>query len=651
MTGTMQRRPSGVRSDRPQHRKRIEPLAFMAPRPPTARELRQASPQRRSAWLLILSALCVVILIAMLARLQLVVPHRYVVKGVGQRQVRDELLGLRGSIVDRHGESLAMSLPAVAVVADPRYVKNAESEATKLAGVLGVGAAQIRAALERPDTGFAYVARQLDPETGAQVRALGLPGVHVVDETRRVNAADDLAMSVVGRMDGFGEQPLFGLERSLDRLLRGTNGMKVYERGSDGATIVGSERIEKAPDGGSDVSLTIDRSLQYVAESALEEQVARTGAAGGTAIIGRPSTGEILAMASVMTANGEARPAKLNLAVRTYEPGSVMKIVTASAGFETGAVTLDQTLTVPPSIKVADKVVHDSHRHPTELMTVERILAESSNVGTIKIAQLVGRQTILDTLDRFGFGKMTNLGLYREQSGQFRRKWYGSDIGSIPIGQSITATPLQIWSAYNTIANGGMYVAPRLVNKWTDAAGRSGHPQVPASRRVVSESTARSVTQALEKVVEEGTGKEWSIPGYSIAAKTGTAYEPVGGGVKGYGSPGNRHYAASFAGFFPASNPQLSIIVMIDDPAYGLHFGSEAAGPVFDRLAKEGMRRYGIAGDLAEPTRTGPMRAQPAVATTTTTTTIPAEVTVADPDAAPDAALAALPEPAAGGDG
>lgn len=600
--------------------RRVQPQRPL-PRVRSKAELHNPSPRRRSMWLLAGSCLSVVILVAMLVRLQVVQPDRYVAKGVGQRQVRTTLVGLRGSIVDRNGESLAMSLPAVAVVADPRHVENAEDEANKLAPVLGMEPARVRAALERPDTGFAYVARQLDAEVGERVVELGLAGVYVIDESRRVNAADDLAMSIVGRMDGFGESPIFGLERSLDERLRGTDGEKRFERGADGATIVGSEEVTKAPAAGADVTLTIDRSLQFWAEVALEEQVAKTGAAGGTAIVGRPGTGEILAMASVVNANGESRPGKLNLAVRTYEPGSVMKVVTAAAGFETKSVTLDQVITVPGFIQVADKVVRDSHTHPTEPMTVERIIAESSNVGTIKIAQLVGREKILETLDRFGFGKMTSLGLHREQAGQFRRKWYGSDIGSIPIGQSITATPLQIWTAYNTIANRGMYVEPRLISRWTNPDGEVREPQAAPPRRVVSEQTAGLVTRALEKVVEDGTGKEWSIPGYNVAAKTGTAYEPVGGGVRGYGTPGNRHYAATFAGFFPASNPQLSIIVMIDDPEFGKHFGADAAGPVFDRLAKEGMRRYGIVGDTAVVSGDKPLRAQPAATTTTTTTT------------------------------
>jgi cell division protein FtsI (penicillin-binding protein 3) len=359
-------------------------------------------------------------------------------------------------------------------------------------------------------------------------------------------------------------------------------------------------------------------------------------------------------MATVVSAGGEVRPSILNTAVRTYEPGSVMKLVTAAAGFESGVVQPDTVFTVPPKIQVADRVVGDSHKHPTEPMTVQEIIAQSSNVGTIKIAQLVGRQRMLDMLDKFKFGKMTALGLQKEQAGEFRRKWYGSDIGSIPIGQSITATPIQIWSAYNAIANRGMYVEPRLVDSVTDAGGTVTHtPQTPPVR-VVSPETATKVTQSLEKVVEDGTGKEFSIPGYNIAAKTGTAYQPVGGGVSGYGSGGNRHYSATFAGFFPASDPQLSILVMIDDPKIE-YFGATAAGPVFDRLAKESMRRYGIAGDVASlAALAGPVRAPAAQATSTTTTTLPGATTIpgtpaTTPGVSTDPAVAATPATAAAG--
>ena len=588
---------------------------------PAATRSRSASPQRRSSLLLIAVFVAVAILVAMLVRLQVVSPDRYVKKGTGQRYAEFPLVGLRGSILDRNGDSFAMSLPAKAVVADPRHVTNPELEAAKLAPILGMDAGLVQSILERPDTGFAYVARQLDPVVGERIDALRLPGINTQDESRRITANDDLAMSIVGRMDNLGERAQFGLESSYDKRLSGHTGKRTIERGGDGATIVGSEQIVDKPADGDTLELTIDRSMQFWAENALEEQVAKVGADHGTVIIGRPQTGEILAMASVITVDGEVRPSKLNYAVRTYEPGSVMKVSTAAAAFDTGTVKLDTTLTVPAQIKVGNYAVHDAEKHGTKEMSVADIIAQSSNVGTTKIAQQVGKDKLLHYLDGFGFGKQTNLGLDREQTGTFRRDWNGSDIGSIPIGQSITATPLQIWNMYNTIANGGQYVEPQLVRSWTSPTGKVTTPAITPPRRVISSDAAENVTRALERVVEDGTATEWKIPGYNIAAKTGTAYEPIGGGRTGYGTGGaDRHYAASFAGFFPATNPQLSMIVMIDNPQQPNQFGAVAAGPVFDRLAREAMRQYGIAGDAPGSeagTVTHPVRAEAAQAPTT----------------------------------
>jgi cell division protein FtsI (penicillin-binding protein 3) len=569
------------------------------PRPPS-------DTGRRVTAVIVAVSVAGTLLIGFLVRLQLVDPGRYVARGVNQRLVKTPLLAMRGSIVDRHGDVFAMSLPAKAVVVNPRLVTDAPKEAAALAMLLGLDETSVQRTFEQPDTGFAYVARQLDPEVGDTVTKAMLAhpsdfaGVSVVDETKRVDAPDDLGMSVVGRMDPFGERASFGLESQFDSDLTGHNGDRSAERGGDGTTIVGTEHITSTPVQGDEITLTLDRSLQYWAETVLESQVAAVQAAGGTVIVGRPSTGEILAMASVVNDGTQVRGSKLNLAVRTYEPGSVMKVVTAAGAFQQNLVQLDTPFTVPGKLKVADKWVGDAEAHRTETMTVQDIIAQSSNVGTIKIAQLLGQQQILHYLDAFGLGKMTALGLDKEQAGSFRRKWYGSDIGSIPIGQSITATPLQIWSVYNTIANGGTYVSPKLIDKITSASGVVTHPSEPAPHQVISPEAASKVRAALEQVIEEGTGKKWQIPGYNIAAKTGTSYQPLGNG-QGYGTGGNRHYSASFAGFFPATNPQISIMVMIDNPDYANHFGAQAAGPVFDRLAKETMRRYAIAPDGTMP--------------------------------------------------
>ncbi len=584
------------------------------------REQIAASPDRRAGGLCTAVGSVSALLALALVWLQVVNPERYVEKGNGQRTVRHELIGLRGSIMDRNGDAFSMSLPAKAVVADPHHVVDPAAQARVLAPLVGRDVATVEDLLRRPDTGFVYVRRQLEPELASRIDAMRLAGITIIDESRRFTTGGDLAQSVVGRMDAVGEQPSFGLEMSLDERLKGTNGERRFERGSDGGTIVGTERIDRRPTDGSDVVLTLDRNLQFLAEQVLGEQLVKLQAEYGTVIIGIPRTGEILAMANMVTTkDGGYRSARLNTAVRTYEPGSVMKVVTAAAAFEQEVVQPDEQLVVEPLIEVGGEKIHDSHRHPTQLMTVNQIFAESSNVGTIKIAQRLGQERILEYHDRFKFGQMTHLGLQKEQAGEYRREWSGSDIGSIPIGQSITATPLQVWNLYNMVANRGVYVHPKLVSHWTSPTGERTEAEVPPSERVLSEDAAVKVTKALQDVVEEGTGREWKIPGFAIAAKTGTSYQVWGDGYGYRNAQGQRLYAATFSGFFPASNPQLSITVMIHDPKTE-HYGSTAAGPVFDRLAKESMRRYGIAGD-APIDDEGPLKARPAPAPTTTTTT------------------------------
>ena len=588
----------------------------------------------------------VLMIVAGLVRLQVLSPGRYVRKGLGERTVTTKLIGIRGSILDRHGDALAMSLPAKAITADPRQISNPEAVAKPLAAALGVDEMGVLAGVSKADTGFVYIARQVEPETATKVDRLGLPGIAIVDESRRFDTGGDLAQAVVGRMDSYGEYPKFGLEKSFDNKLRGVSGTRVVERGSDGSTIVGTEHIDRSPAEGSSVTLTLDRNLQFIAEEVLGQQCALLGADSGSVIIGRPKTGEILAMASVTTtADGNWRSAKLNGAVRAYEPGSVMKVVTAGGAFEQGIVQPTDQITVEPSIKVGTHTVNDSHPHKTEQMDVNRIIAESSNVGTIHIAQRLGQQKILSYLDRFGLGKMTSLALPKEQAGGFRRDWNGSDIGSIPIGQSITATPLQIWTVYNAIANRGVMVAPKLVDHWMDSNGHVTPVSTPAPRRVLTEDAATKVTGALQQVIEEGTGKAFAIPGFNIAAKTGTAYQTWGNGQGYKNQLGQFRYAASFVGFFPASDPQLSIMVRIDNPKTD-HFGATAAGPVFDRLAKESMRRYGIAGDVVLPTGKA-VRAQAAPSPTTTSTTT--TTTVAPVPASVQPPVVAGPAPSSDG--
>lgn len=591
----------------------------------------------------------VLFLAAILVKVQVVDARRYVAHGLSQRTDHINLPGLRGSVTDRNGDPLAVTLAVKAVVANPRKITDPDAVAAALSPVLGIGLEELVGDLSRADTGFAYLARGVDPNLAQQaldaVPESQREGIFLTDEVTRVNAADDLALALVGRVERGSGDPLWGIEKRYDKVLRGRDGKATREMGRDGSTIVGSERTTREPSPGESVRLTIDKALQYVAETALQRQLLVVGASSGTVIIGRPATGEILAMANGAVVDGAARPARLNVATRSYEPGSVMKIVTAAGVFEEGLHTPDSVIgAVADHIKLYDRTIHDAESHATKDMTVSQIVAHSSNVGTIRLAQELGKDRLVRYLHAFGFGKMTALGLPKEQSGVVKQDWNGTDIGSIPIGQSITVTPVQIWAAYNTIANGGIYVAPRVVADVVDASGRHRTPAVPASRRVVSENTAEQVTRVLHDVIDEGTGKDFAIDGFNIAAKTGTAYEPIPGGGYGYGA--SRHYAATFTGFFPASDPQISITVMIDDPKYPNHFGSVAAGPVFDELAREAVRRFGIVGDAQSVAGDKPVRSRPAPVPTTTTTSVPGVAgTSAPPVGAPATEPPAEPAP------
>lgn len=602
--------------------------------------------------------------------------------GKAKRERQIELKEMRGSIYDRNGEALVMTVPTKLVAADPTMIKNASAVAGTVAEVLGLDRVIVEDALSKPDTRYSLIARQVDPEAVKRLQGLiaqmstttsamedpvaraeaesalvDYRGLIFGEDHTRVSTNGTLARSVTGSMDKFAEEALSGIELLYDDYLSPTDGIEQVEKGVGGITIPGSERVLRQARAGSDVTLTLDRSLQYFAEDELAKQVAAVNAQGGTVVLGRPQTGEILAMASVSrTDTGEVVQGTLNQAIRLYEPGSVMKIVPAAAAYDMGILTPESTFTVEDSITLYDKTIKDSHSHPTVSMTTKQILAESSNVGTIKIAQAVaeegdGVQTLVDYLHGFGFGEYSGLSLPKEQQGVVKAAgdWNGSDIGSIPIGQSVTVTPLQMWASYNTIANDGVYTPPRLVRDIVDAEGQHTVLDPLSSRRVISVSAANMVTRALEDVVEDrGTGSKFKIEGLRVAAKTGTAYKVQNGT---YGTAATRKYAASFVGFFPADDPQISIMVMIDEPGRGQHFGATAAGPVFQALAKETVRRFSIPTDTSDGAEIRTVRAQAATAPTTTTTT-----TTTIPPVSPDTTVAgavagAGAAPPGGGDG
>lgn len=539
--------------------------------------------------------------------LQLLHPSRYNQWGMRQRLVSVALPAGRGSIIDRNGEDLALSIPQTTVYADPSKVDRRHA-AQALAPVLHVPADQLLKQLSAPGS-FVYVARQVDDATAKAVDDLKLGGVHTVTEARRFDPSGRLGLSLVGSTDTDG-RGISGLEEQYDETLTGRAGKLSLERagGDSGGTIATGRQQLTPPRPGHDVMLTLDRSLQYETERVLGEQVKATSAKGGIVVVSRPSTGEILALAN-MTRNpdtGEVTPSSNNAAATTmFEPGSVTKVITVSAAVEQGAVTPQTSLEVPGELQVADTRFQDDEPHGVQAMTVSDILAQSSNIGTIMLAKQLGKDRLNQYLLRFGMGRPTALAFPNEAAGILKSPgaWSGTDIGSVPIGQGISVTAVQMLSAFNTIANDGRYVAPKLVAATIDPDG-TRHPTTPsAQHRVVSPSTARSVQDMMVQVVKAGTGAKAAVPGYTVAGKTGTARKPLPEG--GYRDVfGNYHYVSTFAGFVSGSNADLSVIVVMDEPI-GAFYAADVAAPVFSRLASYALRQLHIPPLASAVTSTG----------------------------------------------
>lgn len=577
-----------------------------------------------------------------LVAVQAVGGQEYAAFGASQRFQEIALPADRGSIFDRNGNDLAVSIPQRTIWADPRLIDDPADVARQLTPLLGLDAERALALTAKlsADAKFTYVARRVDDAVADKVAELDLPGLFFLDEPKRFAPAGDLARSLLGQV-GVDNEGLAGLELQFDELLTGEPGQLVIEKDPDGRTIPGGERELEPALRGDDLVLTIDRSMQYETERALAAQVAAKGAKGGVAIVSRPSTGEILALANLGTdpETGEVRPVGNNMAVTAvYEPGSVNKVITVAAALEEGLVSPTTELVVPDSLQVSDHLYTDHDPHPTEPWSVTRILTESSNVGTIKLAQMLGKDRLDSYLRRFGFGTKTALQFPNEAAGILLDPddYSGTSMGSIPIGQGISVTALQMLEAYNILANDGVYVPPKLVLETVDADGASHPTKAGEPRRVVSESTAARMRDMLANVVAEGTGTRGGITGYTVAGKTGTARKPLATG--GYRDAAGYHYIATFAGFVPAERPELSIIVVIDEPV-GDIFGGSVAAPVFADLAQYGLRLFRIPPPLIErapapdtaaaeaeasgATTSVPARVRATAATSTTTTAPP----------------------------
>lgn len=542
-------------------------------------------PTLRLAALFVTLTLCFGAVGARLFVLQLRDAPGYTALGRDQRIRHIVLPASRGSIYDRDGNELAMSLPAKGVYANPELIANASSVATALAPILDVSSEELWRKLQH-DGSFVYLARRVSLAVAERIERLRLPGVGLLEESRRWYPSGGIASHVVGfvGLDGVG---LAGLELQYERILAGQAGELVVEKDPAGHLIPQGESRHVRPVPGGDLVLTIDRDVQYRAQRALARAVKRNEARGGSVIVMDPATGEILAMTTYpwfdSNLASEAPPDTLrNRAITdVYEPGSVNKVITASAALERRIVSTREIFRVPDHRKVGPKVFHDAHPHPPMRMTLADIVAESSNVGAIQVAQRVGKQRMNTYLKRFGFGRRTGVGFPGEGEGILppTDEWWETGIGTIPIGQGIAVTPLQIAAVYATIANEGMWVRPRLVRGMVDGDGEFQAAPPPERQRVVSGTTARTITSMLSYAVEAGTGAEAQIPGYWVAGKTGTARKPLEN-ARGYSD----QYVASFVGFAPAAEPRLVVAAILDEPK--TVYGGVAAAPLFQEVTR-----------------------------------------------------------------
>ena len=556
--------------------------------------------------------------------------QRYASLSASELTQRVNVPTVRGGIYDRNGEVLAESVTKQTVVADPLLITRPAATADALAPILGLPNDRLRATLTE-HSGFVYLAHRVADGVAARITALNLTGINLVPEPQRVQPDGHLALPVVGTVNWNGDGAS-GLEYQYQSLLAGKAGTKSLMQAPDGAAIPGSGQASVAAQAGTGVELTIDESVQYVAEQALAAEISASHAYSGTAVVMDVKSGDILAMADLQATSGSAttgaagqpagavtvadstttggqstsgptlasradtlpsgvEEARSNTAVtQVYEPGSVFKLVTFSAALASGVTNPNQPIAVPASLPMGTYTFHDAEAHGTEHLTASGILAQSSNIGTIEVAQALGKNRLLNQISNLGFGKPTGLRFPGESQGLVpgASAWTDTSIGSTPIGQDDAVTGQQILDAYNAVANGGVFVAPRLVHGYVTPTGGVVAAKESPAHRVIDPGTNAQLVQMLEGVVSVGTGTSASIDGYTVAGKTGTAQIPDPNHL-GY-IPGA--YVGSFAGFAPAENPVLSAVVVLDHPTP--IYGGAVAAPVFSTIMAYALHHYGI---------------------------------------------------------
>jgi peptidoglycan synthetase FtsI (EC 2.4.1.129) len=528
-------------------------------------------------------------LVARAAYIQLIEPERLIYEGDRRSLRADATTVQRGSILDRNGRELAVSVPVQTVWADPKRVHEGDGLANRerwlaLAEVFRTDVNDLLEKVADPSRRFVYLERKVTPGVADFVRQLGIPGVYLKKESRRFYPAGEIAAHVVGftDIDGLGIE---GLEAIYNQVLTGVPGERVYRKDAAGR-VVEEIRVTEAQQP-QQLTLSIDQRLQSLAYAEVKKAVRYHQATSGSAVILDVKTGEVLAMVNSPSYNpnnrNDLQPHKLrNRAITdAYEPGSTVKPLAVIAGLEAGAIKPDDVINTSPGwLRLGGRRVSDPINRGEQ--TITQILENSSNVGTAKIALATGINNMLDTYAAVGFGNDTGVAMLGESFGilQNRQRWSDFEIATLSYGYGMSATTLQLAQMYAIIGNGGKRV-PLTIQR------REGAPE---GEQVISEKTAKTVLAMLESVVANGSGKRAQVRGYRVAGKTGTSRKAIAGG---YGE----EYVTLFAGIAPVSNPRLAVVVTVNEPSGDEYYGSEVSAPVFAEIVSDALRVMNIPPD------------------------------------------------------
>ena len=540
----------------------------------------------RTRFFALVLALWGAVVVARLIQIQIAQGPRYRAKAQRQQERRVEIPGQRGSILDREGRELAVSVEAASVYAIPDDVRNVEATAAALAPVLGMDAGEIVEKLSS-EKGFVWLRRQLGPEAAEGVQRLKLAGIHFVNEPKRFYPKGRLASAVLGFVgtDGVG---LAGLEHFYDASIKGKPGELVALTDARRSRYGENDDAGRPAQEGASLVLSLDSGVQFAAEHELAEAMRAHRAKSGCIVVMDPSNGEILAMASSPDFdpnefNRYPADARRNRAIAdAYEPGSTFKIVTGALALEQGLVTLDEIIdTGDGTIRVANTTIQEADRHRYGALTLAGVFEHSSNIGIIRVGMRLGAGRLHDGAEALGVGRPTGVDLPGENPGIFRPlpKWSGLSTASISMGQEVSLNALQLARITAVAANGGYLVEPHIVTRIVEPGGRVRAVRPPAAERVrvLSPRTADAISRILVGVVEHGTGSRAAVPGFAVAGKTGTAQKA---GVGGY-LPG-RH-VPNFVGFAPADSPRCVAVVLLEEPQ-GKYYAAEVAAPLFSRV-------------------------------------------------------------------